>query len=231
MGGDAPRGAMTKSGRKASTLQARRRHVRWGWGVAGAALLLAVTLGVVLLRPGPAPTVGDAADPALGRADAPVTLYYFADFQCPYCREFELRVLPSIERNYVEPGLMRLVFKDFPILGGDSWTAAAASQHVWTNDPEEYWAWHRGMFEMQGAERSGWASAENVLAYSARFDGVDEAALRADLDNLDEAQADKREGEGAGIRSTPTLLLDGVILRALDEPAVRDALDAKLAER
>lgn len=222
---------MTKPGRRSSTLRARQRHVRWGWGAAGAAALVAVTLGVVLLRPGPAETVDDAGDPALGRTDAPVTLYYFADFQCPFCREFELRVLPSLQRDYVEPGLVRVVFKDFPILGEDSWTAAAASQHLWENDPEEYWAWHRGMFEMQGAERSGWASAENVLAYSARFGGVDEAALRADLADLTEPQGDKREGEGAGIRSTPTLLLDGVILRALDEAAVRSALDAKLAER
>ncbi len=56
------------------------------------------------------------------------------------------------------------MFKDFPILGEDSWPAAVASQFVWRTAPDAYWAWHSGLFAMQGDEGSGWTSAGNFVA-------------------------------------------------------------------
>src|SRR5687768_2774622 len=50
-----------------------------------------------------------------GRADAPVTVYEMADFQCPACRLFAVTVLPTLEREYVETGKVRWVFIHLPL--------------------------------------------------------------------------------------------------------------------
>ena len=40
----------------------------------------------------------------LGDPNAPVTVQFFGDLQCPYCRRFTLEVLPSLIQSYVRPG-------------------------------------------------------------------------------------------------------------------------------
>ena len=53
----------------------------------------------------------------LGRADAPVTVYEFADIQCPYCANVSRDVLPSVVREYVRTGRIRLDFRPLEFLG------------------------------------------------------------------------------------------------------------------
>jgi protein-disulfide isomerase len=47
----------------------------------------------------------------LGSPSAPVTLVYFGDLECPYCREFTLGALPTIIRQWVRPGDLRIVYR------------------------------------------------------------------------------------------------------------------------
>ena len=143
--------------------EASRRKMGWMLGVGAVVVLVAVL--VFLARPAPVGALTETDDPTLGAADAHVTLYYFADFQCPACQQFELARFDALKRDYIDAGHVRLVFKDMAFIGDDSFTAAEASQHVWKTRPDLYWTWHRGVYEMQGAERSGWASAlsENML--------------------------------------------------------------------
>src|SRR4051812_16106737 len=68
---------------------------------------------------------GIAADgEALGSADAPVTLEEYADLQCPFCREFTATVLPTVVRDYVRTGKVRIVFRNLAFIGPDSLKAA-----------------------------------------------------------------------------------------------------------
>lgn len=211
-------------------MQASRGRSR-AWVIAGSIGVL-VLLGFVLFLARPQPvaplTVGD--DPVLGEASAPVTIYYFADFQCPFCRRFELDgTMDRLRTNYIDTGGARLVFKDLPILGDDSWVAAEASQFVWDRSPSSYWAWHRGLYEIQGPERSGWASADRIVAYSSTVPGVDAVELKAALDSRqyrNEVQADKTDGTVHGVQGTPTLVIGDRSVNALDYGAVEAAISA-----
>jgi protein-disulfide isomerase len=52
---------------------------------------------------------------SMGSPSAPVTLEIFGDFQCPNCRVFYLAITQKVITNYVTPGKVYLVHRDFPI--------------------------------------------------------------------------------------------------------------------
>lgn len=52
---------------------------------------------------------------AYGSQNAPLTLYEYSSFGCPHCADFHLNVLPRLEKDYVEQGLMKIVFVSFPL--------------------------------------------------------------------------------------------------------------------
>ena len=72
-------------------------------------------------------------EPFIGKKDAPVTMAYWFDYQCPFCKAVDVGGIPQIPvtpafptliKDYVNTGKLRIVFKDYPFLGNDSVTAA-----------------------------------------------------------------------------------------------------------
>src|SRR3989338_8140989 len=79
-------------------------------------------------------------DPYIGKADAPVTLAYWFDYQCPFCKAVDVGGIPQIPiepslptliKDYVETGKLKIVFKYYAFLGPDSTTAALYMHAVW----------------------------------------------------------------------------------------------------
>src|SRR5690625_4438061 len=52
---------------------------------------------------------------ALGRDDAPITVVEYSDFQCPYCGIFARDIQPQLIEEYVDTGLVRFEWRNFPI--------------------------------------------------------------------------------------------------------------------
>jgi protein-disulfide isomerase len=61
-----------------------------------------------LMKPGPLP------DLSIGKAEAPVTIVEYASMTCPHCANFHNTVLPALKEKYIDKGLARLVFREFP---------------------------------------------------------------------------------------------------------------------
>ena len=59
------------------------------------------------------PTVDD--DAVLGSEDAPVTVIMFSEYQCPYCQRFETDTFPQIKADFIDTGLIKLIYRDFPL--------------------------------------------------------------------------------------------------------------------
>ncbi|MFC3478083.1 DsbA family protein [Halobacterium litoreum] len=151
--------------------------------------------------------------PVMGSMDAPVDVYYYTDYQCPFCGRFEQNALPKLVSNEVSSGTARLVFVEFPNIGPASTTAAVLDRCVWRqvreSDPQAWWRWHTTLFDEQGQPNSGWASRENLLGIAEDVDGVDAAAVEACADDHGEAirdsiAADVERGKTYGVRATPT---------------------------
>lgn len=57
-------------------------------------------------------------DPVLGNPNAPVTLVEFSDYECPFCQRHFKQVYPSIKKDYIDTGKVKLVFRDYVAVPG-----------------------------------------------------------------------------------------------------------------
>ncbi|WP_336364959.1 DsbA family protein [Halalkalicoccus salilacus] len=155
-------------------------------------------------------------NPIIGSAEAPVDIYYWTDFQCPFCERFERETLPELTEEYVTTNRVRIVFISLPYFGADSMTAAVASKCVWTQVRESesatYWNWHTAVFDEQGEKNSGWASADNLLEITRSVTGIDADRLEtclADRRGEFEAQieADTERAQSMEVAGTPTFVV------------------------
>lgn len=150
----------------------------------------------------------------LGNEDAPATMYVYEDPQCPYCKEWALGTFPSVVRQYVKTGRLKLVYQGVEIIGPNSVPAlralyAAGNQNKLWNLAEE-------LYTRQGEENSGWVT-EAVLRSAATAVGANASKVVADAKapavSKRLAQAE-RDFQAAGAPGTPTF----VVQRALSVP-------------
>ncbi|RLM54147.1 disulfide bond formation protein DsbA [Halobellus sp. Atlit-31R] len=152
----------------------------------------------------------------MGVSDASLDVYYWSDYQCPFCRRFERNTLPELIENHVETGSVRIVFIEYPYLGEASTTAAVLDRCVWRQVREEtparYWAWHSAVFDAQERGNSEWASRANLLDITRRVDGIDAAAVDACATERGSAieasiREDVQQASQYGIRGSPAFVL------------------------
>ena len=154
--------------------------------------------------------------PVMGSMDAPVDLYYYTDYQCPFCGQFEADTLPELLANEVSDGDVRLVFVSYPYIGPASRTAAIVDRCVWrqvrADDPTVWWDWHTTLFDEQGQPNSGWASREKLFGFAERVDGVDATAVEdcvaANEDEVaDAVAADVEQAGEYGVSASPSFVV------------------------
>ena len=92
--------------------------------------------------------------PVLGSKDAPITMIEFGDYQCFYCNKFYHTTEPDIVKNYVETGKVKMVFKDFTIIGQDSINAAHATHCA--QEQGKFWEYHDTLYNNWAGENTGW---------------------------------------------------------------------------
>lgn len=171
----------------------------------------------------------------LGSPDAPITLTVFEDFLCGHCLRFTALIEPFIVEEYVVPGKVRLEFRNWPILGSTSVSAAAAAQCA--ADQDAFWEYQRHLFLAHpeaGGDRDGRGySPQSLLAYAAELDlDVDEfASCYASEETIETLRANAQAARTAGLTGTPAFLVNGepVSTPAASTDAWRAFLDDRLA--
>lgn len=156
-------------------------------------------------------------DPLLGDTNAPVTVIQFAEYQCYYCR----RVAPLLERLVDEhPGDVRVVMKDFPLTGHERARMAAVAAHC-AGGQGRYW--EMGEVLLDHPDQLG---EEHLRGYALEL-GLDAAVwddCMRDPIWLDRVDQDVHDGRAAGVGSTPTLFVNGLMLNGAQPYARLDAL-------
>lgn len=170
--------------------------------------------------------------PIMGDADAPVVLVEFSDYECAFCGRFYRDTLPLIKENYIETGLVKLAYRDFPLsFHQRAIPAAIAARCVGEQFGDEgYFEMHDEIFDNQNdlSDATLRSNAQRVGADMAQFD-----TCYADADGSMEAlvRADMADGQAAGVSGTPTVFVNGQkIVGAQPYAAFEAAIEAALAE-
>jgi len=141
-------------------------------------------------------------NPALGPADAPVTLVVFTEYLCPFCKRLE-PVLAQLRAAYGDR--IRIVYRFRRVHpGADELAAAALAAHK----QGKFRAFHERLFENQELLRE----RPNFPLRLARQLGLDVAQFRADLAGESirkQVEGDAAEAERLGVNGVPTTYING----------------------
>ncbi|MCW1097089.1 DsbA family protein [Streptomyces sp. RS2] len=153
----------------------------------------------------------DTSDPlAVGPADAPVVLIEYSDFQCPFCGQFARTTEPELLRSYVEKGILRIEWRNFPIFGEESEQAALAGWAA--GQQNKFWEFHEVAYSKPRERNSGAFDAEHLVAMAREAGVADIERFQADMAS-DQARGavlkDREEGYNLGVTSTPAFLVNG----------------------
>lgn len=148
-------------------------------------------------------TIGDS--PVLGDPDAPITVYEFSDFECPFCaRAFDGLVSDLEDSSYMRDGQVKLVYKQFPLNSIHPRAQKAAEASLCAYDQGEFWNYHDTLFANQQA-----LSVTQLKQYAADL-GLDTAEFNDCLDSGEKASQvsdELTEGQANGIRGTPGFIV------------------------
>jgi protein-disulfide isomerase len=158
----------------------------------------------------------DPATPVAGNPMGDVTVVEFFDYHCPYCKA----VASPLQKLTEEDRGVRLVMKEFPILGQDSILASQAA--LASVGQGKYWEFHQALMEHRGK-----FDMEVIKAIAAKV-GLDPVKLEADM------QSDKIKpmisanhdlAQTLGIGATPTFIIgDQVVEGAVPLDQLKDLI-------
>ena len=167
-----------------------------GWALITAPLApTAAAAGTVQMRLG-------AGEEALGRADAPITVVEFTDYQCPYCRGFQASTWPRLKRTYVDTGKVRFVVRDLPLQIQSAARPAAEVAHC-AAEQGKFWPMHNALLTHMSLDDRSVLGRANEL-------GLDVSSLRSCVTDHRYAAAIARNAAQAaslGVTATPTFII------------------------
>src|SRR5438552_7990127 len=163
-----------------------------------------------------------------GRADAPLSLVDFGDFQCPPCANLS-EPINQLERDY--RSRLRVVFRHFPLANHQHAREAALASEA-ASLQNRFWEMHDLLYR----EQSVWSKAPDVRilfnAYAGML-GLNIDRFKKDMES-EQAKArvasDEQKAVALGVRTTPTIFINNHAVPAalLNPPDLRGSIDAAL---
>jgi protein-disulfide isomerase len=224
---------MNQSSKRPGINPGRSRREALGWVGAGAALLGAGTMSGLARAEdddkvlSEALVLRDPDIPVAGNVDGDITIVEWFDYNCPYCR----KLAPELAQVVQDDGKVRLVFKDWPILGEVS--KIAARMALASKYQDKFLAVHEAMISVNSK------LTEPRIRELLSGAGVDIDRLNRDLSTNAKAinailGRNNDQAMAFGFKGTPSFIVGkfrvpGTLTMAEFEMAIADARKAKAA--
>jgi protein-disulfide isomerase len=250
---------LEREAKEASAARRKRRLVQLGAAIAAAVVLVVVAIAISGGgddgsggSSGSSASGGDVAGlnettamlqgipqngTTLGKPDAPVTIYEFADLQCPFCKEFATTALPQLVRDYVATGKAKLVYQDMAFIPNGSEDAAAAADAAGQQD--KLWYFTNLFYWNQGQEQTGYVTDAFIDKLYNAIPGLDAAKANEARKKPPATKAfeePRKLADQYGVSSTPSFVAGptGGELKKLnasgsDYTSIKKALDPIVA--
>lgn len=142
-------------------------------------------------------------DLVAGNPNGSITMVEYFDYNCGYCK----RAMPDVLKLIDEDKDLRLVMKEFPILGPGSTFAARAG--LASRKQGKYWDFHVALLRQRGA-----VNEQSVLRVAAKI-GLDVGQLKSDMksEDIDKTlSANMAVAQSLGINGTPAFIIDDKLI-------------------
>ena len=158
---------------------------------------------------GPAPAASDRVKVALGEsyaigaANAPVTMVAFVDYECPFCKRFDVQTYPQLKKQYIDTGRLRYVIRDLPLEFHKRAMKAAEAAYC-AAEQGKFWEMRDKL--IANSER---LNAELLPGYAKEL-GIAEERFRGCLDSgkyVPRLQKSLDDARALGITGTPTFVI------------------------
>lgn len=167
----------------------------------------------------------EAIGPALGPADAPVTLVEFSDFECPYC----VRIYPTLQQVVKKYGdKVRLVYRQFPLdIHDNAFKASEAS--LCADEQGKFWEIHNAMFDnMQMVKSGSFGELANTLGLDMKAFNICMASGKY----ASRVEQDMEDGSIVGVTGTPATFVNGrLVSGAISMERLTAMIDEELARK
>jgi protein-disulfide isomerase len=147
----------------------------------------------------------------LGNPNAPVTLQYFGDLECPFCKEFTISALPNVIKKYVRTGKVKIEYRSMQTATRERETfqtqqvaaLAAGKQNL-------MWHYIELFYHEQGEEDTGYVTESYLQGLAAQVPGLnlsDWSAARNEPAYANQVISDAQAANQNGFTGTPSFLI------------------------
>lgn len=150
-------------------------------------------------------------DAVKGDKKATVTIVEFSEYQCPFCKMYFDNTYGQLEKDYIDTGKVKYVFRDYPLdFHENAYPAALAAECLRDQKGDKaYFELHNKIFENQDS-----MSYDNFEKWASEL-GANKAKFKTCFDTdkfKDEIAKDIQDGKNVGVRGTPAFFVNGRFL-------------------
>ena len=227
-----------KEERKKDKIAKRKKKAGYGLGAAIGLALIAV-IGIQVVQYSPAGQTIDVEGldlderPVMGERDAEVTMIEFGDYLCPACRSFEFSVKNQLEEDgYFDDGDLNFYYVHLPVIGDrvNSINTAAAAECVAEQDHDEFWEYHSQLFINQDSLTHTQDELIRLAEDNTDIDHEEFAECVDNQDTRDRVDSDANVASEHGLNSTPSVVINGELVRNTDYDAIVDRIESELED-
>ena len=117
----------------------------------------------------------------------------------------------------------------------DSQALGQTARAVWDVAPDKFYEWHKAVYDNQGTENTGWATADKIRSITEGVLGTADTNKVLALVKTNgatyqkEMDADKAEGSGFGVTGTPSFIIGKqLIVGAVPYTQLQTAIETAL---